>query len=161
MALVIGCAAYEHARPLRAPTGDAACMASLLENLDFEVISGFNCVYTGTIAWRQALGTCTADPTALAVSLDAGAAPILFAVLDPLDGPRLELRAPWQPAPIVLTPATCPGLRVDIRQRGQRDDGTQLLDGSLAASCTLPRGTDPPIRLDLDAWFRGCGMAEP
>lgn len=45
VALVIGCAAYEHARPLRASTGDAALIASLLENLGFEVISGFNCDY--------------------------------------------------------------------------------------------------------------------
>ncbi len=45
VALVIGCAAYENARPLQAPTGDAARMSSLLEGLGFEVISGFNCDY--------------------------------------------------------------------------------------------------------------------
>ena len=104
------------------------------------------------VEWRSALGTCTADPTALTVGLAADdGAIVVRATLDPLDGPRLELAMPAAP-PITITAATCPSLRVDIRRVGQRPDGSHLLDGSAAASCR----TDAGLHVELDAWWRGC-----
>ncbi len=42
IALVLGNAAYEHAQPLANPVRDAEAITSLLEDLDFQVISGFD-----------------------------------------------------------------------------------------------------------------------
>lgn len=110
------------------------------------------------LTWRGSLGTCTADPGVLTVGLgDEGAPPSVLAVLDPLDGPRLELVAPALPAAIVLTPATCPGLRVEVRRAGTRGDGSPLLDGSASASCRTASG----VQIDLDAWWRACHVEDP
>jgi len=102
--------------------------------------------------WRGALGACVADTSALTVVLGPPDAPALATVtLDPLDGPQIALDVPDR-AGYVLTSASCPGLRVDVRRTGQRADGTQILDGAASASCRLPSGA----QIDLDAWWRGC-----
>lgn len=117
--------------------------------------AGAIAVRGGGVDWSSPLGSCVADPTAFVVELGGGGPALVRATLDPLDGPRVELRVAWAPAPIVLTPATCPGLRVTVRRTGERADGSHLLDGSAAASCpiTVAGGA---AQLELDAWWRAC-----
>lgn len=137
-----------------------AVIAIAMKSCSGATTSGTLHVRHSTDELRVRVSRCTADAIDLTAVLDTGGpGPIVTATLDPLDGPRLRVQLPA--LDLLVTTATCPGLRVSVRRSGQRTDGTQLLDGSAAAACETTTADGTPVRLDVEAWFRACGLAAP
>ena len=111
------------------------------------------------VDWKARLVGCAAEADGRTAALDAGGEPVVRATLDPIDGARLELAVPGQP-PIVVTPATCPGLLVAQRTAGKRDDGSAILDGSFTVACAVPPGHPlAGARIDGDGWWNACKLS--
>ncbi|MBK9034160.1 MAG: hypothetical protein IPL61_23345 [Myxococcales bacterium] len=112
------------------------------------------------IDWRQRLGSCAAEADGRAITLTNGGDVLVRAAVDPIDGPRLELAPPGQPL-VVLVPATCPAMRVELRAAGKRDDGSAILDGTMVANCLVPPGH--PLAgavVSVDGWWKHCKLPE-
>lgn len=108
---------------------------------------------------RRRLGACAAEADGRAVVIRGPDDVAVRAVVDPIDGPRLEVALPARPL-VVVTPATCPSLRVELRAVGKRDDGSAILDGSFSVACTVPAGHPlAGARLDGDGWWNSCQLA--
>ena len=121
-------------------------------------VQGMVSIKGAGVDWRERVGSCAAEADGRAVTLAHGDDVRVRAAVDPIDGPRLELSPPGQPV-VVLTPATCPGLRVELRQDGKRDDGSAILDGSMVASCPVPAGHPlAGAAIALDGWWKACKL---
>jgi hypothetical protein len=110
---------------------------------------------------RRRLGACAAEADGRAVVIRGPDDVAVRAVVDPIDGPRVELSPPDQRV-ITLVPATCPGLSVLMRVDGKRDDGSAILAGSATARCPVPAGHPwTGAMIEFDAWWKGCRLPEP
>ncbi|MEZ4403262.1 MAG: hypothetical protein R3B06_24770 [Kofleriaceae bacterium] len=137
----------------------AVVLATLYKSCLGTTVRGSVAIRGAGLEWRQRLGGCAAEADGRAVRLTYGDEPRVRAMVDPVDGPRLELAPPDRPI-IALTPATCPGLTVELRVAGHRDDGSAILDGNLGASCQLTSGPLAGAQIDVDGWWRGCKLPD-
>lgn len=106
---------------------------------------------------RRRLGGCRAEADGRAVVLTGGDGVAVRAAVDPIDGMSLELRLPERP-PLALDPKSCPGLTVELRTAGKRDDGSAILDGNFLASCKVADGPMAGATVDVEAWWKSCKL---
>lgn len=112
---------------------------------------------SGARGWREPLNRCKSGElqsfTGVDLGRDVDGKMLVRAQLDPDRGPLVDLTPPTGGAPLHLTAATCPGLRIDVKKVGKDGDGAALLDGRVVARCTLPAGEV----VQLDGWWKRCG----
>lgn len=131
-------------------------LVMLIRSCGHTAVSGEVAV-SGAHGWREPLNRCRTGEfqsfTGVDLGRDVDGKMLVRAELDPDRGPLVELTPPTGGAPVRLTAAGCPGLRVEVKKVGADGDGAALLDGRVVARCTLADGQV----VQLDGWWKRCG----